>query len=109
MSKEFSLDELSQYDGVKRDEIYISVRGKVYDMTPGKDFYGPGIRSPSNSLTFLRGFSRLAACVQDRIMIRFFDVDRGRLPCLCGKRLQQGTSENVPFRRRLHWQTRRSR
>ncbi|BDA42620.1 probable membrane-associated progesterone receptor component 2 [Coccomyxa sp. Obi] len=42
MSKEFSLNELSQYDGIKREEIYISVRGKVYDMTPGKDFYGPG-------------------------------------------------------------------
>ncbi len=53
MSKEISLDDLSQYDGIKRDEIYISVRGKVYDMTPGKDFYGPGMRSPTEKQIFL--------------------------------------------------------
>lgn len=42
MSRIYTSDELSEYDGVKREEIYISVRGKIYDVTPGRDFYGPG-------------------------------------------------------------------
>lgn len=38
----FTEEELSKYDGVKNEKIYFSVRGKVYDVTEAKEFYGPG-------------------------------------------------------------------
>lgn len=42
MSRVFTPSELADYDGVKRNEIHFSVRGKVYDVTDARDFYGPG-------------------------------------------------------------------
>ncbi len=42
-AREFTIEELAQYDGSGADgKIYISVRGTVYDVTAGRDFYGPG-------------------------------------------------------------------
>lgn len=40
----YTLEELAQYDGVvnKGSPILIGVDGTVFDMTIGKDFYGPG-------------------------------------------------------------------
>ena len=39
----FSLAELSKYDGVKCDKIYVALKGTVFDVTEkGKDFYAPG-------------------------------------------------------------------
>lgn len=39
----FSREELYQYNGVGDvDSIYISILGRVYDVTAGKRFYGPG-------------------------------------------------------------------
>ena len=43
MSKVFTPAELAPYDGVQKEQIYFSVRGKVYDVTDGKSFYGPGV------------------------------------------------------------------
>lgn len=43
MCGDITLETLSKYDG--RDylkPLYFAVRGKVYDVTKGKDFYGPG-------------------------------------------------------------------
>ena len=40
---DITLQELSKYDG--RDPfrpIYLSVKGHVFDVTSGRDFYGPG-------------------------------------------------------------------
>jgi membrane-associated progesterone receptor component len=45
MSKVYTPEELAQYDGVKKELIYLAVKGKVYDVTDGKDFYGPGERT----------------------------------------------------------------
>lgn len=38
-----TLADLAQYDGQDASKpLYISVRGKIYDVTAGKTFYGPG-------------------------------------------------------------------
>lgn len=35
------MEELEQFDGVKKSEIYIAIKDNVYDVTKGKVFYGP--------------------------------------------------------------------
>lgn len=41
--RDFTLEELKEYDGVKNEgRILIAVNGKVFDVTKGKAFYGPG-------------------------------------------------------------------
>ena len=42
MSAEFDAETLAQYTGVGDTPIYISVKGTVFDVTSGRDFYGPG-------------------------------------------------------------------
>ncbi|KAK9412039.1 neudesin [Crotalus adamanteus] len=45
----FTEGELARYDGHKEDEpIYIAVKGVVFDVTSGKEFYGKG--APYNVL-----------------------------------------------------------
>jgi predicted heme/steroid binding protein len=42
-SLRLTMAELAQYDGQDTSKpLYISVRGKIYDVTAGKTFYGPG-------------------------------------------------------------------
>lgn len=39
-----TLQQLAQYDGTDSSKpLYIALRGKIYDVTPGKSFYGPGM------------------------------------------------------------------
>ena len=33
---------LLKYDGTKEQPVYLAVKGKVYDVSPGRNFYGPG-------------------------------------------------------------------
>jgi len=41
--RDFTLEELKQFDGTGPDgRVLIGVLGKVYDVTKGKRFYGPG-------------------------------------------------------------------
>jgi len=40
--KEFTQEELKNYDGVKNAAVYVAVKGCVYDVTPKKGLYGPG-------------------------------------------------------------------
>lgn len=40
--RDFTLEELKQYDGVANPRILMAVNGKVFDVTRGKKFYGPG-------------------------------------------------------------------
>ncbi|KAJ3078419.1 hypothetical protein HK102_004524 [Quaeritorhiza haematococci] len=40
--KNFTPAELSQFDGLKTNKIYMGVNGRVYDVTRGASFYGPG-------------------------------------------------------------------
>lgn len=38
----YTLQTLAKYDGVKDPRVLLAVKGKVFDVTPGKGFYGPG-------------------------------------------------------------------
>ena len=38
----FTVEGLKIYDGIQNDRIFIALKGIVYDVTKGKDFYGPG-------------------------------------------------------------------
>lgn len=52
---DITMETLEVYDG--RDwlkPIYFAVRGKVYDVTPGKDFYGPGTMPNSKKQSFFK-------------------------------------------------------
>lgn len=40
--RDFTIAELKQYDGVQNPRILMAVSGKVFDVTRGKKFYGPG-------------------------------------------------------------------
>lgn len=40
--RDFTREELKQYDGVTNPRILMAVNGKVFDVTRGKKFYGPG-------------------------------------------------------------------
>ena len=38
----FTPPELKPYNGEKNMPVYLAVRGNVFDVTPGRNFYGPG-------------------------------------------------------------------
>ena len=40
--KTFTPPELRPYNGENNTPIYFAVRGTVFDVTPGRNFYGPG-------------------------------------------------------------------
>ena len=40
--KTFTPPTLKPYNGEANMPVYLAVRGKVFDVTPGKNFYGPG-------------------------------------------------------------------
>lgn len=40
--RDFTLAEMKPYDGVQDPRILMAVNGKVFDVTRGKKFYGPG-------------------------------------------------------------------
>ncbi|KAK9694697.1 Dihydrodipicolinate synthase [Basidiobolus ranarum] len=39
--KAYTPKELTEIEGIKSPKIFMGVNGKVYDVTPGKKFYGP--------------------------------------------------------------------
>ena len=43
--RDFTLEELREYDGVKQKRVLLAINGNVFDVTRGKDFYGPGKRA----------------------------------------------------------------
>jgi membrane-associated progesterone receptor component len=44
LRKDFTVEDLRKYDGTGPDgRILVAVNGKVFDVTKGKRFYGPGI------------------------------------------------------------------
>ena len=40
--RDFTVEELLEYDGIKNERVLLAVCGKVFDVTKGKSFYGPG-------------------------------------------------------------------
>lgn len=43
--RDFTIQELREFDGTKGDgRILVAINGKVFDVTKGKHFYGPGKR-----------------------------------------------------------------
>lgn len=40
--KTFTPPTLEPYNGLNGQPVYLAVRGKVFDVTPGRNFYGPG-------------------------------------------------------------------
>lgn len=41
--QDFTIEQLKEYDGKNKEgRILIAVNGKVFDVTKGKRFYGPG-------------------------------------------------------------------
>nr|CAD7441157.1 unnamed protein product [Timema bartmani] len=43
LRKDFTVEELKKYDGTGSDgRVLVAVNGKVFDVTKGKRFYGPG-------------------------------------------------------------------
>lgn len=52
--RDFTLEELKQYDGNGKDgRVLVAVNGSVYDVTKGKRFYGPGKRIKFNVVSWL--------------------------------------------------------
>lgn len=45
---EFTLQELRTYDGVQRDEIYVAINRKVFDVSSAWEYFGP--EGPDTSL-----------------------------------------------------------
>ncbi|XP_032869315.1 membrane-associated progesterone receptor component 2 [Amblyraja radiata] len=39
--RDFSLEQLREYDGLHNPRLLLAVNGKVFDVTKGKKFYGP--------------------------------------------------------------------
>lgn len=55
--RDFTLEQLREFDGKGPEgRILIAVNGKVFDVTRGKRFYGPGKHNQSNQSIF---FSRV--------------------------------------------------
>ena len=40
--RDFTPRELQPMNGTKNNAVYLAVKGTVYDVTPGRMFYGPG-------------------------------------------------------------------
>ncbi|KAF8245264.1 cytochrome b5 [Wilcoxina mikolae CBS 423.85] len=40
--KTFTPKTLRPYNGIENSQVYLGVQGKVFDVTAGKSFYGPG-------------------------------------------------------------------
>ncbi|POI22120.1 hypothetical protein CIB84_014132, partial [Bambusicola thoracicus] len=39
--RDFSLEQLREFDGTRNPRILLAVNGKVFDVTKGSKFYGP--------------------------------------------------------------------
>ena len=94
MSKVYTPEELARYDGVKKEQIYLSVRHKIYDVSDGKDFYGPGnllhSRSDACLCCVICTTRRAPAQLSSEGMLR------GIISHICWSRVLLCSGHNVP-------------
>jgi len=68
--RDFTLEELRAFNGENGAAIYICVKGVVFDMSSGRDFYGPGgayaVFAGHDATRALAKMSVDAAVVNDR-------------------------------------------
>lgn len=56
--RDFILPELKEYDGSSNPRILMAVNGKVFDVTRGKKFYGPGEFTLSLYFIYVRFYNK---------------------------------------------------
>ena len=39
--RDFTVDQLMEFNGKTKQEIYIAIKGRVFDVSPSRHFYGP--------------------------------------------------------------------
>ncbi|KAL3138698.1 hypothetical protein ABBQ32_006452 [Trebouxia sp. C0010 RCD-2024] len=64
--KELTLSELKQHDGTDPDKpMYLAIRGTIFDVTTGKNFYGPDGVYPFAGRECARAFAMVSTEVDD--------------------------------------------
>jgi hypothetical protein len=62
----FTKEELAKYKGENGGDVYLAIMGRVFDVTRGRDFYGPG-----GGYSF---FSGIYICIYKCIPLLFFII-----------------------------------
>jgi membrane-associated progesterone receptor component len=64
--KLLSLEELAAYDGTDQAKpIYLAVRGVVFNVTQGRDFYGPDGAYPFGGRECARALAKYSVEIED--------------------------------------------
>ncbi|GCB63298.1 hypothetical protein scyTo_0013187 [Scyliorhinus torazame] len=61
--RDFSLEQLREYDGVQNPRLLLAVNGKVFDVTKGKKFYGPGKEQHMNRGVYIHSCNTIFASI----------------------------------------------
>lgn len=65
--RDFTLAELKPYDGLENPRILMAVNGKVFDVTRGKKFYGPGNVTRGVPIKVLRPVLSTLSCFERNV------------------------------------------
>jgi membrane-associated progesterone receptor component len=49
----FTPKTLLEFNGENDKPVYLAVRGRVFDVSPGRNFYGPVLTAPRKNYTFI--------------------------------------------------------
>jgi membrane-associated progesterone receptor component len=49
----FTPKTLLEFNGENDKPVYLAVRGRVFDVSPGRNFYGPVLTAPPKHYTFI--------------------------------------------------------
>ncbi|KAH9948436.1 progesterone binding protein [Amylocystis lapponica] len=67
-TRHFSAELLASYDGTNTDEIYIAIRGIVFDVTEKSQLFGPGrMYAEFAGRDASRAWSKMTKCPEDLI------------------------------------------